>query len=82
VLQSVALIVYKSQNREEKCGPKNKLAHIKITIEKKRGKEKPFELLRFNHHSPIVSNLNNLFKPEVSQNLEKLVRKDSEKIKV
>ncbi len=64
-------------NREEKCGPKTKLAHVKITIENKRENKIPIELLRFNHHSPIVSNVNNLFKPEVSQNLEKLVRKES-----
>jgi hypothetical protein len=63
--------------REEKCGPKTKLAHIKITIENKRENKIPIELLRFNHRSPIVSNVNNLFKPEVSQNLEKLVRKES-----
>jgi hypothetical protein len=66
-------------NKEEKCGPKTKLAHIKITIENKRENKIPIELLRFNHHSPIVSNVNNLFKPQVSQNLEKLVRKSQEK---
>jgi hypothetical protein len=49
-------------NKEEKWSTKTKLALITINVENARKNKIPTEVLRFNHHSPIVCDCNNLFK--------------------
>jgi hypothetical protein len=49
-------------NKEEKWQTKTKLALVTINVENGRNNKIPTEVLRFNHHSPIVCDCNNLYK--------------------